>query len=593
MSLHRACRTRRTPVALTGLLTFATYVGLGLVTAQPGGLATALADTSCPGGAVFNVVAHPDDDLLFLSPDLLSSIQTPGVCVRTLVLTAAEGGSVLNYAKERERGLMAAYAEMAGLPNSWTQTDAGLTGRPVPLWTLTGSQVSIEFLRLPDGNEDGSGFPAYNFQSMQKLYQGQIPSIQAIDGSASYNKGDLTNAIQTLMTRFGATVVRTQNYVGPFGDDDHSDHHAAAYFTRDASRKDTFLHTLTSYQDYFIKVEPVNLTAAQVTAKQNAFMTYAAFDDARCSPSGPCDPSMFQNINYGEWWSRQYTLASATDGQNHPPVANPGPAQTVTPTASVTLNGSASSDPDNQPLTYSWNQTSGPLVSNLQGANTATPTFTAPLKTGGVGFQLTVTDPLGASNSKGVTINVANSPPKANAGPDQTVRPLALVTLDGSASTDPQGQPLTYLWKQTSGPTVSLSDPTAVKPTFVAPLKAGPVGLSLTVTDPFGLTNSNGVNINVVNHAPAANAGPGQTVPAGSTVTLDGSRSTDPDGDPLTYMWTQTAGTSVTLSDPTAVKPTFTAPMVGGAVTFVLTVTDPYSLSATSKVSINVSPPPK
>jgi subtilisin family serine protease len=59
---------------------------------------------------------------------------------------------------------------------------------------------------------------------------------------------------------------------------------------------------------------------------------------------------------------------------------------------------------------------------------------------------------------------------------------------------------------------------------------------------------------------PTANAGPDQTVDAGSTVRLDGSGSTDPNGSPLTYSWTQTSGPSVTLSSSTSSNPSFTAP---------------------------------
>ncbi|HET7531139.1 MAG TPA: PKD domain-containing protein, partial [Mycobacteriales bacterium] len=76
------------------------------------------------------------------------------------------------------------------------------------------------------------------------------------------------------------------------------------------------------------------------------------------------------------------------------------------------------------------------------------------------------------------------------------------------------------------------------------------------------------------NHPPTAKAGPAQLVLGGSTVQLDGSKSTDADGDPLTYHWTQTAGPTVSLSDSTVAAPTFTAPASAATLTFSLVVND-------------------
>jgi hypothetical protein len=189
-----------------------------------------------------------------------------------------------------------------------------------------------------------------------------------------------------------------------------------------------------------------------------------------------------------------------------------------------------------------------------------------------------------------------NEPPIADAGPDQTVDVGVTVTLDGSNSTDPDGDIQVYLWEQTGGVQVTLSDPNAVRPDFSAP-DVGPDGESLTfqltVTDQSGLqsTDTCVVNITWDNDPPTANAGPDQTVDEGATVTLDGSNSTDPDDGIQRYWWTQTAGTGVTLSDPSSAQPTFTTPKFHpkkSAFTFQITATDEGGLQSTDSMVVNV-----
>jgi len=199
-----------------------------------------------------------------------------------------------------------------------------------------------------------------------------------------------------------------------------------------------------------------------------------------------------------------------------------------------------------------------------------------------------------------VIVNVTweNEPPTADAGPDQTVDEGVIVTLDGSNSTDPDDGIASYQWTQTAGTSVTLSDATAVQPTFTSPNgdeDGESLTFQLTVTDNSALQSTDTCIVNVTwqNIPPTANAGPDQTVDEGETVTLDGSNSTDPDGTISSYLWSQTGGTPVTLSDSTSSMPTFTAPTVGvsgEALTFQLTVTDNGGLQAADSCTVTISP---
>ena len=261
--------------------------------------------------------------------------------------------------------------------------------------------------------------------------------------------------------------------------------------------------------------------------------------------------------------------ATVTVGINAAPVANAGPDANAVTAQPVTLDGSASSDPNvGDTITFLWRFVKVPLGSGLTNAGIVNPTSAAPHFTpdvdGAYELELTVTDPGTLSDTDTVVITAAtpNVAPNADAGPNQNANVLTTVDLNGSGSNDPDNRPnpLTYKWsfaQKPLGSTATIFDDTAAQTSFT-PDKIGLYRLTLMVSDG-DLSDSDDVDINVtqVNVAPNANAGADSVVqlaPPGQTATLDGSASNDPDNypNPLTYHWifvSQPAGSALANGD--------------------------------------------
>jgi len=187
--------------------------------------------------------------------------------------------------------------------------------------------------------------------------------------------------------------------------------------------------------------------------------------------------------------------AAALAAVSTPPVAVGGSNQRVNPGATVSLNGSASSD-DGSIVSFAWTQISGPGVS-LTGAATAQASFVAPNSPGSVlTFRLDVTDDVGLVSSANVDIAI-NAPPIANAGADQAVTYSAAVLLNGGGSSDSDGSIASYAWKQTSGTAVTLTGAGTATANFAAPASDATLTFELTVTDNEGLSASDSVVVTV------------------------------------------------------------------------------------------------
>ena len=286
---------------------------------------------------------------------------------------------------------------------------------------------------------------------------------------------------------------------------------------------------------------------------------------------------------------------------NSIPIAVAGTQQNITLGDLVALDGSNSVDNDQDSLTYTWTVKQKPPISNvtLSDSSIVNPTFKPDVQ-GKYIISLIVND--GKINSQESTVEI--NAVRGNAAPVAVIKntPEEIqigkkLILDGSLSTDSDNDAINYTWTIESKPSNSaaqLSMSMSQNPTIIFD-KMGTYIFGLVVSDGQLVSEKTTTVVRVVrgNSAPLSNAGLPQTLRIGKTVTLDGSKSTDPDNDKLSYQWSISslpAGSKITLNS-TAVNPIVT-PDIPGNYVFNLQVSDG-SLSSSSNVNITVQSAPE
>ena len=258
-------------------------------------------------------------------------------------------------------------------------------------------------------------------------------------------------------------------------------------------------------------------------------------------------------------------------------------------------------------LAYGWAQPDIGTLEDWRTTNPVTP-FSSIMRTGDSIFSYSMDEQLRGPIDNIVFWNYAKSdysdrfiesplalPPTADAGPNQSIHAGDTVILDGSGSYDDTTptESLLFDWSFTAipaGSTTTLNNPGTVNPSFLAD-QPGTYDVSLVVTDEDGLSSDpSQVSVSSLNTPPNADAGADRASYVGNLLTLDGTGSSDPDNDPLTYSWmlaTSPAGSTAQLYEENTATPSIT-PDLPGSYEAKLTVNDGFIDSSPDSVTLTI-----
>ncbi len=271
---------------------------------------------------------------------------------------------------------------------------------------------------------------------------------------------------------------------------------------------------------------------------------------------------------------------------NTAPIARAGGPYTGTKNQGLTVSGSTSTDSDGTIASYQWDCNTADSIP--LSAPSSSPTFSCIyLAVGTYTAMLQVTDNDGATSTSNAVVTIVNTQPSANAGGPYTAIQGVAMTVDGSASSDPDGALVSYEWDCdiNSGP--SYSTPAAA-PTFLCSYAGtGTYTARIRVTDDDGATDTATTTITVTNQVPVAEAGGPYTGGQGVAVPVFAFGSVDPDGSITQYAWDcDNNGTyEVTTTSPTGTTCTFATV---GIYTVTLRVTDDDNATATDTATVTI-----
>ncbi len=277
-----------------------------------------------PGAALrtapdLTVVAHPDDDLLFMQPDLGELAEARAGLVNVYV-TAGNGSHGVDAAERRYLGLMAAYSAATGqidsAPDAWADGWAcgwiELAGQPAEHCRLEAADLSLVFLGYPDGGKQGE-----QRDSLLRLWRGDIPAATAVSDEtwdhrrARFDREGLIAAVAAVISQVEPRTIRTLEIAGTHGRD-HADHLVTGPLALVSAAAARSSAQLISYRGYATADEPENLAGASYQRSLEVLAHYEACATgcARCgSACAQIDPV------HADWLHRRYAVATWRAGR--------------------------------------------------------------------------------------------------------------------------------------------------------------------------------------------------------------------------------------------------------------------------------------
>lgn len=268
--------------------------------------------TCADNTTILNIVAHQDDDLLFMNPTIAHAIAA-GSCVRTVYLTAGDAGQDERYWIGRERATREAYTSLMGASRDtlWVQKRIKVhdNGYITSLTPSDDQRISLLFMRLPDGNLLGEGFMPFAYQSLENLIQDRIPAIHSVDQKSHYSSDELIETLSQLMTTYHPSIINTQAPIDTGHHfHDHSDHITTGRYAQRAyntyiASKNNNVPMINYFIGYPVRERPINVFGDDLTHKLAAFTEYSHYDDSVCQSIEQCA----QTPTYWSYLHREYT----------------------------------------------------------------------------------------------------------------------------------------------------------------------------------------------------------------------------------------------------------------------------------------------